>query len=144
MPIIGQLIKTAIEVKERFASKESPAEIQQEILKELLEKAADTSFGKYYNFSGILKEKDVEATFKKELPFFDYNSMYEKWWKRSLMDLPDITWPGVMNYYALSSGTTGDQSKKIPVSDEMLDAIRGHCHRSNNGHGQLQSTIRFF
>lgn len=36
----------------------------------------------------------------------------------------DVTWPGRPPYFALSSGTTGKTSKKIPVTDDMVEAIR--------------------
>lgn len=37
---------------------------------------------------------------------------------------PDITWPGVPKFLARSSGTTGKKSKTIPVTDEMIAAIK--------------------
>lgn len=50
--------------------------------------------------------------------------MEEKWWVKTQEGLEDITWPGVPTYFARSSGTTGKTSKKIPVTDEMVEAIR--------------------
>src|SRR5690606_29502155 len=35
----------------------------------------------------------------------------------------NVTWPGGQRYFALSSGTTTN-SKAIPVTDDMLDAIK--------------------
>ncbi len=36
----------------------------------------------------------------------------------------DVTWPGKPPYFALSSGTTGKTSKRIPVTADMVEAIR--------------------
>lgn len=36
----------------------------------------------------------------------------------------DVTWPGKPPYFALSSGTTGKTSKRIPVTEDMVEAIR--------------------
>src|SRR5262249_41978781 len=38
--------------------------------------------------------------------------------------LKDITWPGLIPYFALSSGTTSGSTKYIPVSREMLASNR--------------------
>src|SRR5699024_483604 len=97
---------------------------QKDVLKSLLDKAKDTSFGIYYGFSKILEAEDVEREFQKHIPIFDYHQMREQWWKQTEANLPDITWPGSPSYFALSSGTTGKTSKRIPVTDEMLDSIR--------------------
>ena len=34
--------------------------------------------------------------------------------------VPDVTWPGKIKYYALSSGTSEAASKYIPVTRDML------------------------
>lgn len=125
MPLIGNLIKAAIELKEKFNASEDPIKDQEGVLQNLLKKASKTAFGIYYGFDQILKSEDVEEEFKSKISYFDYNSMYNAWWCQTIKDLPDITWPGKMPYFALSSGTTGKKSKRIPVSEQMLDAIRG-------------------
>ena len=50
--------------------------------------------------------------------------MYDKWWKRALNDEPDISWPGKIKHFALSSGTSGSPSKRIPVSSQMIRSVR--------------------
>src|SRR5699024_8591857 len=62
--------------------------------------------------------------FQRSLPYFDYDEMQDSWWQQVQKDLPDITWPGRPSYYALSSGTTGKTSKRIPVTEAMIEAIR--------------------
>ncbi|MCG2419643.1 GH3 auxin-responsive promoter family protein [Aequorivita sp. F47161] len=124
MAILGSIIKTAIDLRGAIVSKKSPVASQQEVLRNLLEKAKDTAFGKYYGFSKILESEDISKTFAANVPYFDYNEMESNWWCKTQEGLKDISWPGSPKYFARSSGTTGKSSKKIPVTDEMIEAIR--------------------
>ncbi|WP_310992373.1 GH3 family domain-containing protein [Aequorivita marina] len=124
MAILGSIIKTAIDLRGAIVSEESPVESQKNVLKNLLEKAKDTAFGKYYGFEKILKSKDIKKTFAEQLPYFDYHEMEAEWWKKTQEGLEDIAWPGCPTYFARSSGTTGKSSKRIPVTKEMIEAIR--------------------
>ena len=124
MAILGSIIKTAIDLRGAIISEKSPIDSQKEVLKYLLEKAKDTAFGKYYGFSKILEAEDIQKVFSETVPYFDYHQMETKWWNKTQEGLDDITWPGCPTYFARSSGTTGKTSKKIPVTDEMIEAIR--------------------
>lgn len=122
MNIIGTLLKNALQVSQLINQSKSPRQAQIEQLKKLLSNAADTAFGKYYGFSRILESKEVMEVYKHEVPIHHYSDM-SPWWHQQ-QKYPDITWPGMPDYYALSSGTTGKKSKKIPVTDEMLRSFR--------------------
>lgn len=124
MAIIGSIIKGVIDVSGNFTGDRNPNEEQEKVLLELLEKAKDTAFGKYYGFEDILETDDVTKAFQKHVPYFDYDKINTEWWSKLYEGRGDITWPGTPSYYALSSGTTGKTSKRIPVTDDMLDAIR--------------------
>ncbi|MBT0608314.1 GH3 family domain-containing protein [Aequorivita echinoideorum] len=124
MAILGSIIKTAIDLRGALVPEKSPIESQKEVLKMLLEKAKKTSFGKYYGFENILKAENIEKSFAENVPYFDYHEMDMEWWSQVQLGMEDITWPGKPTYFARSSGTTGKSSKKIPVTDEMIDAIR--------------------
>ena len=124
MAILGSIIKTAIDLRGALVSEKSPVEAQKEVLKNLLEKAKNTAFGKYYGFSKILEEENIQKSFSEKVPYFDYNEMEAEWWSKTQEGLEDISWPGKPTYFARSSGTTGKTSKKIPVTDEMIEAIR--------------------
>ncbi len=93
-------------------------------MKNLLDKAKDTQFGKNYDFEGILNAEDIQITFAKVVPYFDYNKINDEWWHKLHDGDMDVTWPGKFSYFALSSGTTGKTSKRIPVTDDMVEAIR--------------------
>lgn len=123
MSVIGELIKKAIDVTGFIKAKSNPVAEQEIVLKQLLEKAKLTAFGKKYNFSELLKQPSVSTAFQHAVPVHDYDKMYNEWWHFLLAGHQNITWPGGQNYFALSSGTTSN-SKYIPVTDDMLDAIR--------------------
>ncbi len=42
------------------------------------------------------------------------------WWYKTLEGQPDITWPGKIKFFALSSGTSEAASKYIPVTNDLL------------------------
>jgi len=124
MAIIGAIIKKAVELGYALTSKTEGYEIQQQLLHDLLVKAKDTHFGKQYRFEEILYAENLAEAFAYHVPFFDYHKMQNEWWHRLHQGEENISWPGKPAYFALSSGTTGKESKRIPVSDEMLNAIR--------------------
>ncbi len=124
MAIIGSLIKGAIELKGALSSEPNHVEAQQKVLAELLKTASDTDFGKKYLFEFILLSDDVQKNFAQEVPFFDYHQLYEQWWHKVVDGKDNVTWPGSPDYFALSSGTTGKKSKRIPVTNQMIEAIR--------------------
>jgi hypothetical protein len=123
MALIGNLIKSAVEISSRFSSGLSPKEDQIQTLEELLKTAAATAFGTYHNFAGILDAKNIRQAFRKEVPIVDYHQLYDQWWNQQQKN-PNITWPGKPGFFALSSGTTGQEPKRIPVTQAMLDSIR--------------------
>ncbi|NHE57337.1 GH3 family domain-containing protein [Cyclobacterium plantarum] len=123
MPVIGELIKKAIDLGEKLNTESKPAEKQLKVLQELLDHAKDTSFGKYHGFKKIHKSKDTVSSYQQKVPYHDYDAIYDLWWKKIREGHDDITWPGINRFFAVSSGTTSN-SKYIPVTDDMLDAIR--------------------
>ena len=124
MAIIGSIIKSIIDIGDSFNTDTNPLEEQHEVLKNLLKRAKNTQFGEHYAFEAMLEAEDLEKTFAKNIPFFDYNSLNEQWWYKMHKGEKDVTWPGTPDYFALSSGTTGKSSKRIPVTENMIDAIR--------------------
>lgn len=97
---------------------------QMAVLKKLLRKAQYTHFGEAHGFSKVLRSKDLIGDFQKNVPVHDYNSIFKKWWYRSLNGEPFISWPGKVKYFALSSGTSEASSKYIPVTADMLRSIK--------------------
>ncbi len=101
-----------------------PRRQQLRVLKRLLTKARFTAFGQHYRFDEILMRRHVGKAFQEGVPVHDYNKIYEEWWKKTLDGVPDVAWPGKIQYYALSSGTSEAASKYIPVTKDMLRSNR--------------------
>lgn len=100
----------------------SPQKQQQKVLHKLLKKARFTEFGQQYMFDEILLSRDTEKSFQDQVPTFDYNKIYEQWWHRAQDGHSDICWPGLIKFFALSSGTSGASSKYIPITKDLLKA----------------------
>ena len=127
MPFLGSIIKRAIEVRHKMPKvlvKKDAYKLQKRELKRLLRKASFTAFGEYYNFSDILKQRDVIKAYQSKVEMYDYNSIFKEWWYSTLNGETFVCWPGKVKYFALSSGTSESSSKQIPVTTDMLRAIK--------------------
>ena len=98
----------------------SPKRQQIRVLKKLLKKARFTEFGQQYFFDEILLNRHPGKKFQELVPIFNYNSIHEKWWHKTLKGVPDVCWPGKIKYFALSSGTSESSSKYIPVTNDLM------------------------
>ncbi len=125
MPLLGNLFKKGINLRSRLKMPEtSPLHQQKLVLKKLLLKARDTQFGNHYRFDIVLKSFNIFKAFSENVPLHDYNKIHDEWWYKSQQGLSDVTWPGSVKYFALSSGTSDASSKYIPVTADMIRAIR--------------------
>lgn len=92
---------------------------QERTFNKLLVKAKDTAFGKYYGFEDILASAHPLDRFRDTIPLCNYDTMHP-WWVRAEAGEADVCWPGVVRYFALSSGTSGAPSKNIPVTKDLI------------------------
>lgn len=140
MPILGSIIKKAYGLRNIPLEKRNqldPSKAQKKVLLKLLKKAQHTAFGEHHNFNDLLKQDDIVKSFSDNVPVSDYNLMFSKWWYRSLNGEAYVCWPGRVKYFALTSGTSEASSKHIPVTGDMIRAIRKTSIR------QLVSTVRY-
>ena len=130
MAILGTLLKKGIRLRDSLVQEySSPLDLQKEELKKLMIKAKDTEFAKKYNFDLILKEfkkgdSDFYKLYSSNIPIYNYDTIYTEWWYRLKGGEEDITWPGAIRHFALTSGTSGAASKYIPITKDMVKAIR--------------------
>lgn len=122
MKIVGALLKNAIQLSQSLSIENDPIKAQRQQLLNLLNKAENTAFGKFYGFAHLKAQDDFIKAFQANVPILDYNGI-KPWWTQQ-QKFSDITWPGQANFFALSSGTTGKTSKRIPVTNDMLDSFR--------------------
>jgi len=125
MSVLGFLIKRSVQIGSQTNRQfMKPERLQRLVFTRLLERAAFTSFGRHYDFRGILMSKKPIETFQNTLPVFDYNAIYDNWWSRTMNNEEDVCWEGKVKYFAVSSGTSGAPSKYIPITEDMLNAMR--------------------
>ncbi|KAA5534571.1 GH3 auxin-responsive promoter family protein [Taibaiella lutea] len=126
MALLGNLISRSLRIRKSFRIKvASPRTYQRNTLRNLLERGQYTSFGKHYGFGKMLSESvDWETAFREEVPFHNYNSMFAQWWHKCLEGEENVTWPGKVKYFALSSGTSESASKHIPVTQDMIRSTK--------------------
>jgi hypothetical protein len=97
-----------------------PRKQQLKVLKKLLRKARFTQFGQKYKFDEILLSTHAGKKFQQLVPTYNYNKIYDDWWYKTLEGVPDVCWPGVIKYFALSSGTSESSSKYIPITRDLI------------------------
>jgi hypothetical protein len=124
MPILGSIIKSAIDIRSRIPARKNVYNQQVKQLQKLITKAQFTAFGSHFNFTELSLQNDPIKAFQKRVPIYDYQSIFDAWWHRALKGERDICWPGKINYFALSSGTSESSSKHIPVTRDMIKAIQ--------------------
>lgn len=103
----------------------TPVQKQQWQLMRLLMKAMYTQLGKKYKFKRIVqkawyKPQELFGEFASYVPIHSYEQINREWWSRQRQGQKNVSWPGDIKYYALSSGTSDATSKYIPLSKEGL------------------------
>lgn len=96
-----------------------PNEVQSEWLFRLLRSAAQTEYGKKYDFAGISSYEQ----FRQQVPLVSYEDI-QGFIARNRQGEQNILWPSEIKWFAKSSGTTSSRSKFIPVSRESIE----ECH----------------
>jgi hypothetical protein len=96
-------------------SQEQATAVQSEQLLRLVFKAKDTRFGRNHDFAKIRGVAD----FQRAVPLRRYEHFWTEYWKEPFPVLLDVSWPGQIPFFAVSSGTTSGTSKYIPVTHEM-------------------------
>lgn len=94
------------------------ATMQKEVLAYLTQRAKDTEYGRKCVFSNIKTYED----FAGNVPLNTYEEL-KIYIDRMRHAEANVLWPGVVKWYAKSSGTTNDKSKFIPVSREGLQNV---------------------
>lgn len=96
-----------------------PHDVQFEWFRRLMTAAKDTEWGRKYDYNSISKTEQ----FKERVPVSEYNAI-QPWIERLRKGEQNLLWPEEIRWFAKSSGTTGDKSKFIPVSEDALE----ECH----------------
>ena len=108
--------------------------LQQKTFRHLIQKGAQTEFGKAHQFDHIQEVADFQA----RVPIRNYEQARE-WFDKITEGNPDVCWPGKPIYLAKTSGTTSG-AKYIPITKESIskqvqgarDALLCYMHESGN------------
>lgn len=111
---------------DRYATRAE--EIQKNCLANLVSTAQNTVFGQKYAFEDIkvASNQDLSSLhniYKNRVPIHSYNNL-KPYIDMARMGEKNVLWPGLVTTFAVSSGTTNDKSKYIPVSREAIN----DCH----------------
>ena len=121
MPILNSILSWFVTKRNYQIDffKKYPVEVQDDALKQLVKQASHTVFGHEHGLSGI----GSYGEFTSQVPVRDYPSI-KPYIDRAMSGEPDVLWPGEVRWFARSSGTTGDKSKFIPITRDILE----RCH----------------
>lgn len=115
--IVNKVTQKRLSQIENF--KKNPFEIQENLLLYIVNKAQNTVFGKEHQFSEILSKFNIKS-FQNFIPIRDYTEI-KPYIDRIRNGENNILWPSAIKWFAVSSGTTSDKNKFIPVSKETLE-----------------------
>jgi hypothetical protein len=97
-----------------------PVKAQERTLLALVRKAAPTRFGRDHGFERVRSVAD----FQRLVPLRPYEDLWKTYLRDEYPVFRDLTWPGLIPYIALTSGTTEGATKYVPVSREMVESNR--------------------
>jgi hypothetical protein len=123
----------------RRLARADPVQVQRRTLQRLVARAATTRFGREHGFEHL---KDV-AAFQRAVPIRRYEEFWTTYWQPAFPRLEGVSWPGLIPYFALSSGTTSGVTKYLPVSHAMVRSNRAAAidvlvhHLCNRPHSRV-------
>ncbi len=125
MVIVGTILQEVMKNrKSHLDKKQLNFDVQKDTLRQLLNKAKKTQFGIDHKFQEILKSEDIVDQFQSQVPIFEYEKLFGQYWHKLLDGETNITWPGKVRYFGLTSGTSNDSSKRVPITRDMIKSMR--------------------
>jgi hypothetical protein len=114
------LLRLHADRRRRQLSVEDARASQERQLLALARRAQSTRFGRDHDLAGV---RDVRS-FQERVPLRTYGELWTDYWRECFPRLDDVTWPGRMPFYAVSSGTSTGAVKHIPCSHDMVRSNR--------------------
>lgn len=93
-----------------------PIDVQRRTLQRLVRLAKGTRFGRDHRFDAIGGVGD----FQRHVPIRTYEQIWDLYFRDAYPTFDNLTWPGRIPFFALTSGTTQGATKYIPISREMV------------------------
>jgi len=95
-------------------------ETQTRTLLSLVGRAKTTRFGRDHDFASIRSVADFQA----RVPLRTYDEMWRDQGAAAFPLFDDLSWPGRVPYFAVSSGTATGRTKYLPVTSAMVRSNR--------------------
>lgn len=114
--MLSALFRPYVKFRSAQLKSQEPAATQKKQLLRLVQRAANTAFGRQHGFNKIRSVQD----FQRQVPLRYYEDFWRDYWQKDYPRIVDCTWPGLIEFWPLSSGTTSGTTKYIPCSREML------------------------
>ncbi|MBK7095716.1 MAG: GH3 auxin-responsive promoter family protein [Saprospiraceae bacterium] len=111
--IVSKYLKYRYSSIEKFIK--NPFDAQDQVFEYLIGNGKKTRWGDQYDYFNIKNYHD----FQRRVPVSVYDEL-KPWIQRMMHGERDVLWPGLIEMYSKSSGTTEDKSKFIPTSTENL------------------------
>jgi hypothetical protein len=99
------------------------------MLRQLIETAADTRFGKVHRFDLLrgLPDARLYQFYRRQVPIRTYHDFWHEYFRHYCQEgkggrrlrLVDVTWPGIIPFFCETSGTTAP-SKLVPFTERMF------------------------
>ena len=122
--LVKRVFNSYYETVEQFMEK--PLQVQEANFKYLLEHGKNTYIGHQHGFDNIKGISD----FQKKVPVAKYEDLRPYLDRIILYQQKNVLWDTPVKWFAMSSGTTNDKSKYIPVTEESLQ----NCHYRSGYH----------
>lgn len=119
--IINSIVKSYYKPIDKFIK--NPIGTQEDTLKYLVEHGRNTYFGQEHKFDQINNISD----FQKNVPIHSYEDLRPYLDKILVEKQSNVLWDTPVKWFAMSSGTTEDKSKYIPVTQESLRNCHYRC-----------------
>ena len=121
----NKLMRTYLGTKYRRLQEvnREPLTTQRTVLRDLLDKGVRTEYGRDHGFADVMNGDD----FRSKVPLTNYESLKDCI-TRMMYGAEDVLWPGQVQWFAKSSGTTSARSKFIPIPNENLKG----CHHKSS------------
>lgn len=123
--MIASIVRKYLDVKFKevdfFINK--PIQAQEKVLNYLIKSGQNTLVGEEFNFTGIKNKDD----FRNQIPIFRYEDLRPYLEKIIKGKQQNVLWNKPVKWFAMSSGTTEDKSKYIPVTKESLEHSHYRC-----------------
>jgi hypothetical protein len=125
MAIVGTILQEVIKKKKgNLERKQISFDVQELTLRKLIDRAKYTEFGMQHHFAEMISSPNFLKNFQQNVPVYDYEKLFSEYWHKLLEGKEDVTWPGKVRYFGLTSGTSNDASKRVPLTRDMIRSIR--------------------